>query len=165
MISRLLSFLWAALVAPLFMVSPALAMVVPLWSATFTGGIDVSGNITNTTQINSFTTPQGTDSTLVGATFVTSVTGGLDLDRNLWGNAGTEINGAASLVGLDASTAAEGIDTANFFFGQTVRAVPGQGNDTFADFAVGEGPDGPIRPPTKTGLATASPTPRKTWWS
>jgi hypothetical protein len=54
--------------------------------------------------------------------------GDFDLDRNLWGNAGTEINGAASLVGLDASTGAVDINTANFFFGQTVQAEPGKGN-------------------------------------
>jgi hypothetical protein len=57
--------------------------------------------------------------------------GDFDLDRNLWGNAGTEINGAASLVGLDASTGAVDINTANFFFGQTVQAEPGKGNDIF----------------------------------
>jgi hypothetical protein len=111
----------------LFTISPALATVIPMTSATFTGGIDGSGNITNTTQITSFTTTQGTVSTLVGATSVTSVTGGLDLDRNAWGNAGTESNGATSLMGLDASTGAVQINTANFFFGQTVQA----GNDIF----------------------------------
>jgi len=43
------------------------------------------------------------------------------------------------------------------------HAMGEEGADlAFADFTVADGPE---RPPTKTGLATRSPTPRKTWWS
>ena len=111
--------------------SPAGATIIHATSATFSGGIDALGNIGNTTTLLSFTTANGTESNLSGAVSVVSVTGGTDLNRNLWGNAGSEINGAASLTGLDVGHGAANINIANIFFGQTITGNPGDGNDLF----------------------------------
>jgi hypothetical protein len=62
---------------------------------------------------------------------VTSVTGGTDLNRNIWGQAGSEIDGPASIVGLDVSTGAVNVNVANYFFGQVVTGSAGLGNDIF----------------------------------
>ena len=61
------------------------------------------------------------------------MTGGNDLRRNFWGDLGSEVDGADSLVGLDVSTGAVNINVANFFFGVVLldAGAPGSGNDIF----------------------------------
>ncbi len=103
-----------------------------------TGGVFVPAQnpIVNTAIISSFTTSQGTVSSLAGAssisgTFQTNPSYGPSQIRNFWGSAGTEVDGVASLVGLDASVGIPNVALVNAQFGVTIQGAAGSSNDFF----------------------------------
>ncbi len=115
---------------------------------------DLDFDITNTTELQSFTTIFGTTNTIAGPTRIEnvrtsnlelrflsdtqSVTGEdvsseLDSIRNFWGYETSQINGGDSLLGLDVSNGLSNALTVDAFFGVTLNDVgaPGAANDIF----------------------------------
>jgi hypothetical protein len=115
---------------------------------------DIDFDITNTTELRSFTTRFGTTNTIAGPTRIENVItsnfelefftdfdftvgedSGSDLDsiRNFWGFEGSEIDGGDSLLGLDVSAGLGNAVTFDAFFGVTLdqAGAPGLANDIF----------------------------------
>ncbi len=113
----------------------AQAAVLAITGATFSPA--PTGAVDNTTDITSFTTSDGTNTDLGG---VASVNGIITQEkpptpdsgvRNIWGFAGSEIDGPNAALGLDVGHGFSNLKAGDLMFGAATSGVPGLGNDIF----------------------------------